>query len=84
MSKSGKITVTVVALGIGLMLCLRLGNSDMATSVVNTGNKSYYQDPNGELWENKKEYENYDDNSYYIAPDGTYWVNEYRYQESQR
>lgn len=83
MSKSRKITLSVLALGIGLMVCLRLSDNDLGTSVVNKGNKSYYQDENGELWESKKDYENYEKDSSYIAPDGTHWKNEYRYQDSQ-
>lgn len=83
MSKSGKITLTIVAIGIAAIIGLHLGDSDFGTSVINVGNKSYYQDSDGNFWENKKEYEEYDDNTYYVAPDGSYWVNEYRYLQSQ-
>lgn len=84
MSKSGKITVSIIGLGLAFFLCIYMGRNDLGTSVINTGKKSYYQDENGELWESKKDYENYNDKDYYVAPDGTHWVNEYRYLESQR
>lgn len=84
MSKSGKITLSIFIAGLAVIVGLRLGDSNLGTSVVNVGNKEYYQDNNGDFWENKKDYEEYDDSTYYVAPDGNYWVNEYRYLQSQR
>ncbi len=84
MNKSRKISLSIIGCGLACIVFLRIGNENMGTSVINVGKKDYYQDMNGELWESKKNYEEYKDTTYYIAPDGTYWENEYRYLQSQR
>lgn len=84
MSRSRKMSLSIVAVGLLLVIGKNFGNGSLGTSVVNVGNRDYYQDEDGALWESKKSYENYDDTSYFVAPDGSYWVNEYRYLQSKR
>lgn len=84
MNRSRKITLAAFGVVLAVVAVMYLKEGELGTRVVNVGNKEYYQDNNGDFWDSKKTYEEYDNNSYYIAPDGSYWLNEYRYLQSQR
>ncbi len=84
MNRGRKIIFAAFICAIVLVSGLYLKQGDLGTRVINVGNKGYYQDDSGELWEDKKNHDEYDETSYYIAPDGSYWTNEYRYLQSQR
>lgn len=83
MNKSKKITLSIALLGIALVAYIGLQRGDLMTRVVNIGNTEYYESPEGEVWLNQTQYDEYEQKDYYMAPDGTYWINEYRYDSSQ-
>lgn len=83
MNRSRRFTLVAFGIVLAVLAGMYLNQEELGTKVVNIGNKEYYQDKNGELWDSEKSYEEYDDTSYYIAPDGSYWMNEYRYLQSQ-
>ncbi len=87
MSKSRKISLSVIAIAIVIMFGLSFVDTEpLSTRVTNTGNKAYYEDSEGNIWASQKDYDSASDNSkYYVSPeDGSLWENEYRYQLSKQ